>query len=114
MAVTVAGGIGNAIAVQHPGITAGRRITVLLAQKAQAVTGRLEIIVTLEKPRGHGEGKHITTAADQMPGSGVNNAAVVTQIMKKAAALPINTAGVIKIHRVLDMTGEEVAAAEIG
>ena len=74
-------------------------------KKRQTVFDRAPVLGIGKMYRRHGVVKDKAGTADQMPGGGVVNAAVVAKVMKKTAVLGVDTTRVVKTHRSANMIG---------
>ena len=111
--VAMIGGVCDSRSVQQPGIAAGRRLPMALAQECQAVPYRLQVSRVAEPAIGHRVVEDEARAADQVARPRVVDRAVVA-IEVIEAAVRIDGARMVERHGVADMIEEELGIAEVG
>ena len=104
--------LGPAVA-DGPGVAAVGRMAVHVAQVAQAVPGRLQVLLVAEFPEGHGVVEDEPRAAHQMTMTAIVDGAVVAEVLEEAA-LRIDGARMVEGHRLRDVLAQEVRRSEVG
>ncbi|MDT4883548.1 hypothetical protein FQZ97_1195980 [compost metagenome] len=100
------GAIDHPIAFQQPGVAARLRITMYTAQKIQAVL-YLHRVIILQMCTGHRVIEDKASAAHQMACAPVVDIAAVPEKLIETAARPVDTAGMVELHRIPDVVEQK-------
>ncbi len=103
-AVAVVGAVQNLVAApEQPGVAAGRRVAVGVAQERQPVADGVLVVGVAEAAERHGVVEDEAGAADQVARVRIVDGAVVLEEVEEPAALAVDAARMVERHRVADV-----------